>query len=227
MINHTDAQKLEEDAVMREVYDLRVFIVGGGFQYAKMFFDAGLKGARSVDEASIVCFTGGADVDPSFYEEKALACTAYDTKRDEYEAGIYGEALGLKKPMVGICRGSQFLTVMNGGKLWQDINNHAVGAKHSVIDMRTNTEVEGMTSTHHQQMRPADHAEILAVAGLSTVKQSASEMVTRPTPELDDIEACWYPDSLSLCFQPHPEFAPGQCRNFFLDLFDNYVIPAC
>lgn len=221
----------EVDRSLRERYDLRVFIIGGGHQYIKMFLDAGLKGARSVEDADIVCFTGGEDVDPSFYGEKPLAGTHYNTRRDEIEAGFYGEALALKKPMVGICRGSQFLNVMNGGKLWQDVNNHAIGHKHPVLDMRTGGIVEGMTSTHHQMMRPADDAEILAVAGRSTFKIADSDKVARSEEEAteanDDIEVVWYTDSLCLCFQPHPEFQEGACQDYFFDLFDSHILPAC
>lgn len=205
---------------------LRVFVVGGGFEYIKMFFDAGMKGARSVEDADIVCFKGGEDVSPIYYGEKALSCTYSNLKRDEFEAGIYGEALALNIPMVGICRGAQFLNVMNGGTLWQDVNNHA-GQNHEVIDVRTARVVEGMTSTHHQQMRAGDTAEIVAVAELSTRKMGEFEEITRKEPECDDIEVLWYPDSLSLCFQPHPETSPGACRDYFLELVDNYVIPAC
>lgn len=226
MITPVELKRLETEAAIREVYDLRVFVVGGGFQYMKMFFDAGMKGARSVDDANIVCFTGGEDVTPNYYKEKALPGTHYNTKRDEYEAGVYGEALALKRPMVGICRGAQFLNVMNGGSLWQDVNNHA-GRQHSVLDMLSGETVEGMTSTHHQQMRPAENAEIIAVATLSTRKESASEKIERDSPECDDMEVLWYPDSLSLCFQPHPEFNQGDCRNYFLGLVDNFIIPAC
>lgn len=209
---------------------LRVFVVGGGFMYIQMFSEAGFKGSRTVEDADIVCFTGGEDVDPDFYGEEPIEGTHFNTKRDNYEAGLFGEALALKKPMVGICRGAQFLNVMNGGGLWQDVNNHA-GGNHPVIDMRTGKTVEGMTSTHHQQMR-ADlsaevGAEIVAVAALSTRKESQSEKMTRATPEKDDMEVLWYPESLTLCFQPHPEFGHGACRDYFLGLLDDYVVPAC
>ncbi len=227
MLTKEKIESLEQEAKMREIYDLRVYVVGGGFQYSKMFFDAGLKGARSVEDASIICFTGGSDVHPSLYEEKMLPSTFSDLPRDEREAGIYGEALALKKPMVGICRGAQFLNVMNGGKLWQDVDNHAIRDGHAVIDVRTGDIRENMTSTHHQQMIAADDAEIIATACRSTYKASDTKTIRRAEPENDDMEVLWYPGSLSLCFQPHPEFNHGDCRDYFLDLFDNYILPAC
>lgn len=222
-----EMKRLETEATMREVYDLRVFVVGGGFQYCKMFFDAGMKGARSVEDADIVCFTGGEDVDPAFYGEEPIEGTYYNTKRDKAEAEIYSEAVKLGKPMIGICRGSQFLNVMNKGTLWQDVNNHAIRGGHHVVDMKTGEQRVNMTSTHHQQMVPGPNAEVLALACESTKKLSQSALIDRKNPDLDDVEVVWYPDSLSLCFQPHPEFAHGDCRNYFLDLVDEYILPAC
>lgn len=228
MLTEEQVKKANEAAMAREVMDLRVLVVGGGFQYIKMFFDAGFKGATSVADADIICFTGGADVDPALYGEKALAETFFNTARDEVEQQVYIDAVASKKPMVGICRGSQFLTVMNGGRLWQDVNNHARTGGHSVVDLRDGTVRHNMTSTHHQMMRPADDAEVLAVATLATVKKSASEEIRLEQPEENaDVEACWYQSTRSLCFQPHPEFSFGECRDFFLDLVDSYVIPAC
>jgi len=225
MITEEKATKLKEDAFKRECRGLRIYVVGGGFQYIKMFFDAGLAGARFVEEADIICFTGGEDVDPALYGEEPCPRTYFNTARDNKEADIFAQAVLLKKPMVGICRGAQFLNVMNNGLLWQDVNNHA-GQKHSVTHIQTGEERFNMTSTHHQQMRPSKDAEIIAVASLSTRKLSMSEEIIRDTPLLDDIEVVWYPDSLSLCFQPHPEFEFGDCRDYFLELLDNYIIPA-
>lgn len=227
MITANEEMKLAKDATAREMMDLRVYVVGGGFQYMKMFFDAGFKGARSVEDADIVCFTGGEDVDPSLYNEKPLEGTYFNSKRDQVESYIYGEALALRKPMVGICRGGQFLNVMNDGKLWQDVNNHAVRGGHSVTDTRTGETKFNMTSTHHQMMIPAKDARVLATASLSTIKKNEKTTVELDEPEKDaDTEVVWYQESLCLCFQPHPEFQNGECRNYFLDLVDEFILPA-
>lgn len=226
MLTEEQATKLKVDARVREQMQVRVYVVGGGFQYVKMFFDAGLSGARFIEEADIVCFTGGEDVDPAFYDEKSIPGTHFNTDRDNKEAAIYAEAMMQHKPMVGICRGAQFLNVMNGGKLWQDVNNHATGAKHPVLDVKSGKVKNNMTSTHHQMMRPGKDAEVLATACLSTYKHAQTEQVKRDEPEQDDVEVVWYPDSLSLCFQPHPEFQFGECRDYFLELFDDYIMPA-
>lgn len=216
-------KQLEEDAKRRETYSSRVYIVGGGYQYVRMFYDAGFSGARWVEEADIICFTGGADVHPSFYGEEVLPSTHFNLDRDNKEAAIFGEALGLKIPMVGICRGAQFLNVMNGGGLWQHVNNHT--ATHDVTDVKSGTTRKNMTSTHHQMMIPGPGAEVLALAAKATLKKSDKTTHYRNQPEEDDAEAIWYSDTQCLCFQPHPEFMHGDCRDYFLELFDNYILP--
>jgi len=54
--------------------------------------------------------------------------------------------------MVGICRGSQFLTVMSGGRLFQDVSGHAIMGTH-LIKFKDGSSL-GITSTHHQMMNP-------------------------------------------------------------------------
>jgi len=228
---HTEehAKKLADEATDRELMDLRILVVGGGFQYIQMFHEAGFKGGTCVGDSDIICFTGGADVDPSLYGEKPLAETFFNRSRDVYEQRVFADAAEAGKPMIGICRGSQFLTVMNGGKLWQDVNNHAVGGGHKILDLRDGKERFNMTSTHHQMMRPPqEDAEIIAVASRSTRKRCENEEIEVEEPEENaDIEVVWYPKTMCLAFQPHPEFQHGECRDYFLDLVDNYILPAC
>lgn len=218
-------EEREENAGLRRLAELTVYVIGGGHAYMKMFYEAGFVGSRSIEEADIICFTGGADVDPSFYGEKPHPTTHSNITRDEREARFYGEALALKKPMIGICRGSQFLNVMQGGTLWQNVNGHANGRNHDITCMRSGTEIPDMTSTHHQMMRPTNEGEVLALAALSTRKEADGEKEEREEPLLDDVEVVWYEESRCLCFQPHPEFGTGACQDYFLELVDEYVMP--
>ena len=71
------------------------------------------------DDVELVVFTGGADVDPSLYRETMEVRTHSDLARDLFEKMFYKACRTYVVPMVGICRGAQFLTVMNGGKLKQ------------------------------------------------------------------------------------------------------------
>ena len=72
-------------------------------------------------------FTGGHDVLPSLYgeepieelwESELLDCCE---KRDQMELIVLREAMREKKPILGICRGLQFINAALGGSLYQDL----------------------------------------------------------------------------------------------------------
>lgn len=66
--------------------------------------------------------TGGQDVSPELYGEQRLdTCGALCKERDEMEKYILQQAILQDKPVLGICRGIQFLNVYLGGTLYQDL----------------------------------------------------------------------------------------------------------
>ncbi len=77
-------------------------------------------------------FTGGHDVSPAIYHESPLAgLDSCCVKRDEMETLVLGKAIGLAKPVLGICRGIQFINAALGGTLYQDIpSQHPSGIEH-------------------------------------------------------------------------------------------------
>ena len=67
-------------------------------------------------------FTGGQDVAPALYHsEKSPLCGECSPERDKMEMLILDEAMKRDKPILGICRGIQFINAALGGTLWQDI----------------------------------------------------------------------------------------------------------
>ena len=73
--------------------------------------------------------------------------------RDIYEKAIFEEACKNNKNIIGICRGSQLLTALNGGKLIQDVTNHALASGHNIRILDEDI-IMTATSTHHQMMYP-------------------------------------------------------------------------
>ena len=66
--------------------------------------------------------TGGHDIDPAVYgQEKLPECGALVQNLDRMESALFHRILEADKPLLGICRGFQFLNVALGGTLWQDI----------------------------------------------------------------------------------------------------------
>lgn len=218
----------------------RVLIVGGNYDYIRLFKHLGFTGTYDINDADIVVFTGGEDVSPDLYGEMKLQLTHSNRERDDFEVKVFERAKALGLPMVGICRGSQFLNVMNEGTLWQDVNNH--GRNHVI---HVNKEVcpwfkqpthminsggdAWVTSTHHQMMRPGPGAQIVATAKESTERHAAGVMSQgKADANNPDIEVVWYPATNALCFQPHPEFthAPPTCKEFFAKCIDNFILEA-
>lgn len=118
-------------------------------------------------EFKLVLFHGGSDVDPSMYKDTSPNGLCYFSKqRDIIDLGVFKTAIENKIPMVGICRGIQFLNVMAGGKLMHHIDNHS-GINHDFTSARG--EKFSVTSTHHQMVIPAPGSHLI---GWSTNKLS-------------------------------------------------------
>jgi len=209
----------------------RIYVVGGGFEYIRLLFNLGYSGAKGLEDADVVLFTGGEDVNPELYGEIPLAKTHFSRLRDDKEQAIYHAALERELPMVGICRGGQFLNVMNGGKMWQHVSGHT-RAHNARIEIppfnkgnkrRTIT----VTSTHHQMMIPTEDAIVLLTACEALEKTGPAITKIGKKQEDPDTEAVFYPDTKCLCFQPHPEYASAtpECVDFFEECLDNFIFP--
>lgn len=154
---------------------------------------------RSVDG---VIFSGGPDVDPSYYgEEHWNETVRVDTLRDISDMLLAKAALASGKPVMGICRGEQLINVVLGGTLYQDIPSqvdtligHAGGAFHrigvekrSVLYQLFGEDSLTVNSFHHQSVKDvAPGVRVTAYAADGTV------------------EAYEYGDRV-IAFQFHPE----------------------
>lgn len=179
---------------------LKIYIVGGGKRYANWMQGVVVE---KMKDADLVVFTGGEDVDPDFYGHPHHPTTGCSTKRDRYEKAEFEEALALKKYMIGICRGSQFLCVMNGGILVQHQQNPGYIHKMKTWDDK----IIEITSTHHQAAYPfdlpKDHYKILGwTEGLSKFHEDGNQKEMNPPVEC---EIVYYPKSRCLGIQGHPE----------------------
>ena len=77
---------------------------------------------RIVETCDGFLFTGGQDVSPSLYGMKDATGTIVSSpERDHLESLLLSRALLADKPILGICRGLQFINAFMGGTLWQDL----------------------------------------------------------------------------------------------------------
>jgi gamma-glutamyl-gamma-aminobutyrate hydrolase PuuD len=181
-----------------------VYIVDSSYAYEKFFKFLGWEVVFSLSQANLVCFTGGEDVSPYLYGAVEHRYTHYNRSRDVKEMGIYNAAQQLNIPCVGICRGGQFLNVMNGGAMYQHVSSHT--RDHLITDVLS-LETLLVTSTHHQMMKPAKNALIVATSHMYGTREWYEGKEFHNDVSDLDIEVVWYAKTQSLCFQPHPEFS--------------------
>lgn len=199
-----------------EVKHQKVKIIGNEALVQLMFKNRGYEVIQDYEpgkEPDLVCFTGGSDVDPSYYGEINAYCGGLNIKRDKREVAAYNAFIDY--PKVGICRGGQFLNIMSGGAMWQDVNGH--GQSHKVFDLLMYQMEIDMTSTHHQMMIASPKGEVIAIAHQANKFRSPTK--DRKVPKFDT-EVVYYEHTKSLCFQPHPEYVGNQhdCNVYFFEL---------
>ena len=90
-------------------------------EQAKTLFDSDYRPVRLVDEVDGLLLTGGGDVDPMLYHEAVDGSDEPNWPRDHVEMAQFQRARQRVLPILGICRGAQFLNVAMGGSLIQDL----------------------------------------------------------------------------------------------------------
>lgn len=185
---------------------LAVMVVGSEREvspFPEMFSKARCFKADTIEEADLVVFAGGPDVTPALYGAEKHQRTASSPTSDKRDMIVYKECFERGIPMLGICRGAQFLHVMNGGTLYQHVEGHY--GDHGFYDTVEKKAVHPVSSVHHQMAIENDKMTVLAVR-----TRSADHWVDNNTNDkgaVDEVEAFFYPDTLCLGVQGHPEYS--------------------
>ncbi len=195
---------------------------GGAPVMLPLTSDAGVL-ERVVSACDGLLITGGQDVNPALYGRDRGLCGELCDGRDGMETPLFELALKRDIPVLGICRGMQFINVALGGTLYRDIpTEHPTPLCHrqsapydrpshevaieagSPLDALFGVRKLGVNSCHHQ-----------AVERLSDRLRAAARA--------DDglIEAFYMPSArFVLGVQWHPElsFAADECsRRIFAE----------
>lgn len=180
-------------------------LVLGGENHMNWMKDLGFIAVDSIDKANFVFFTGGTDVNPDFYKQPKHITTQHsDYARDNYEKKIFGICKELGLGMLGICRGHQFLAVMNGAELIQD-SQHPYMHNITLIDGR----VIRSNSTHHQQVNllnvdPSKYKLLGWAENISKYHEDGYGEVKVPK-DYKEPEIIWWPETRCLTTQGHCE----------------------
>jgi putative glutamine amidotransferase len=112
---------------------------------------------QALEEAKLVIFTGGSDINPAIYGQ-INKYSQFTPQRDTAEIEVLRQCLVMGKKMFGVCRGHQLINAYLGGLLVQDIpiqlntvheNGHAL----EIVDaggLIPNVFSGDVNSYHHQ-----------------------------------------------------------------------------
>ncbi len=216
---------------MPDFSGLKALVLPGAFygSCVGLMAEAGFQKARDFEDADVVVFIGGEDINPSLYGEPTHRTTYFTEIRDHTEKMYFGKCLEQGKVMFGICRGAQFLHAMNGGKLWQNVNNHA-GGDHAIYDIDNDVYVEA-TSIHHQMLRMSDSIDVVAICGeqiATSFEDGTGKVVTVNKDDVEqyelEIEAGAYKDSRCFFVQGHPEIGSAAYRSWTMHRLFDYMM---
>ena len=179
---------------------MKTFVEHNQAEYQQMFEDQGWTVVTDPYEAEVVCFIGGDDVTPSMYLEQNTD-SVNNEQLDCMSVGLWAQTR-YHSFHVGICRGGQFLNVMEGGKMKQHINGHGLFGTHP---LEYKDRLYNVTSTHHQMMIP-HHALTGWRKNVWCSPDDTVEMITYNN---------------SFCFQPHPEYyGADETRELFFEILE-------
>ena len=166
---------------------------------------------RIVELCDGILFAGGPDVVPHLYGEDVLNETVETQKeRDDAETALFCKAFDRGLPILGIYRGMQFINVMLGGTLWQDLPSQKPSdirhrqteandvLTHDVTVARTSglfrtvgSERIAVNSFHHQAVRKPGHGLVVTATADDGVIEAA-ELPSYPYLQLIQ----WHPELL-------------------------------
>lgn len=176
----------------------------------------GFSETRNIEEADVIIFGGGADIEPKNYGEKKGSRTYTSESREKLERRDFDFGMKTGKKFFGICRGHQLICTLAGGKLIQDVTNHS--GDHSIdtfdgLKLRTN-------SIHHQMINPytiknQNHYRILAWTSKRISKKylGGNDKTIYLPWDFKEIEAIHFPAINALSVQYHPEMMYGYAEN--------------
>ncbi len=125
---------------------------------------------NEIEKCQGIMLTGGSDINPRLYNQPDFLTYCdpndIDEKRDEFEWKIMQHIEEHQKPLLGICRGLQFVNVFYGGTLIPDIPafgkfNHAIIAqdkdRQHLVEIDPNSFLSTLLGEEKGQVNSAHH----------------------------------------------------------------------
>lgn len=159
--------------------------------------------AKLYPQCTHVLIPGGADVHPACYNQPVRHARHADSRRDGLELAIVDACLKDRKPLFGICRGHQVITIAAGGTLhqdtWHDAGVAHVHSSHGVKVQRNTplyrwvgNRVNLIVNSYHHQAtdRVPKGWRVAAVSNDGLIEAIAH-------PKLPVISVQWHPEAMT------------------------------
>jgi len=157
---------------------------------------------EALEEASLVIFTGGEDINPNIYGEENKY-SSYSDRRDEIELKVFKKAFIMGKKILGVCRGHQLINACLGGKLVQDINRQLGQSHESYHNLNILEKSSKIANLFPKDVNSMHHQGVIS---------SGNGLV--PTTFYNGVyESCESEQIITTQF--HPEFMDYNSKDFF------------
>ncbi len=166
-----------------------------------------VKGYLEGFELNGIILSGGNDINPELYGEELRGNEMESKIRDETEWKLLEFAVERKIPVLGICRGMQFINVFFGGKLVRSIKEEIIGNVGHVAVMHKIAVIdEKARAMLGNELMSGNEAEVNSYHNQGVVKEKLSKELKAFAQTQDGmIEGIYHPKLPILGVQWHPE----------------------
>lgn len=190
---------------------------------------------KGFDDVDAFLLWGGTDIHPSFYKQthnRFNGAPTLPSERDVWEWKAMKYCLTKGIPIIGVCRGAQFLCAFAGGSLFQHVGGHGNGQHDVITNDGRRMEV---TSSHHQMMNikktqheliawtPHALSRIYFEESCETGDETWKDIIDG---SLREPEIVYFPSVRGLAIQGHPEWvdATDPFAKYSNELVEEYLL---
>lgn len=189
----------------------KIYVACGRYYsgYISWLEPLGFKLTNNISESDAVFFAGGEDICPSIYNDACGQLTNYNWHRDNEELAVFRASKNKLK--IGVCRGGQLLTALNGYKLVQHVHHPYMHDVHTI----EGDEIPA-NSLHHQQfllqpnqiLKTSNYKLMAWTNRLSPIHLNGEDEDYNFAPDYKEPEIVVYESAehgKSIAIQAHPE----------------------